>query len=268
MMAANEPTRWSILHWLALVGFVFAVQSMLVFFVSDWALPPHRKFSDGGGVYSINGQQWRTSHRLSARDPSLFSRIHRRSFSGSLWEETLPPRRKYEGWTEPPRYYEGRQSIGEAVGKRPGGETFISPSVVSKPAPVLSESERPQKTTESSPFVLILGDVQTRLPQTYPALPFPSWPEETLPQPTVIEAAVDRLGRVQSAVVLSNSLPAKHGPAVRLSEPDAAALRWVRQLRFQSTPSSSRMAGGGFAWGKIIFHWSVRAPRDGSDNSP
>lgn len=269
MTTTNEPARWSILQWLALVIFIFAIQGMLVFLVSDWTLPPPQKFLDGGGVYPVDAQQWRASHQLSARDPSLFSRIHRRSFSGSLWEETLAPRREYEDWTEPPQYYEGKSAINTAAfRKRQGGQPPISPSVVSKPAPVLSESEQPQKTTESSPFFLILGEVQARLPQSYPALPFPSWPEETLPQPTVIEAAVDRLGRVQSAAVLSNSLPAKHWLAGHLPEPDAAALNWVRQLRFQPMPSSSRPAGDGLAWGKIIFHWSVRAPQDAPDNSP
>lgn len=272
MTATNEPARWAIPQWLALVIFVFAIQGMLVFFVSDWALPPFRKFSESGGVYLIDTQQWRASHRFSARDPSLFSRIHRRSFSGSLWEETLAPCREYEAWTEPPQYYEGKRAInGAAVGKPQGAQPSISPSVVSKPSPVLSESEQPQKTTESAPFLLILGEVQARLPKTYPALPLPSWPEKTLPQPTVIEAAVDRFGRVQTAAILSNSLPSKHWPAGVLSGPDAAALNWVRQLRFQPTPSSSsRPAGAGLAWGKIIFHWSIRAPPGGLsiDNSP
>ena len=271
MTATNEPARWAIPQWLALVIFVFAIQGMLVFFVSDWALPPHRKFSESGGVYLIDAQQWRASHRFSARDPSLFSRIHRRSFSGSLWEETLAPCREYEAWTEPPQYYEGKRAIdGAAVGKRKGAQPSISSSVVSKPSPVLSESEYPQKTTESAPLIRILGDVQTRLPKIYPALSAPSWPKQTLPHPTVIEAVVDRLGRVQTAVILSNSLPAKRLPAGYLPGADAEALRWVRQLRFQPAPDSSRPADVGFVWGKIIFYWSVSAPQDGlsPDNSP
>lgn len=270
MTATNESTRWTIPQWIFLVVFVFAVQGMLVFFVSDWALPPPQKFSDSG-VYSIDTQQWRASNRFLARDPSLFSRIHRRSFSGRLWEETLAPDHKYEAWTETPQYYEGKQSVdGAAFRRRQGGETAISPSVVSKPAPVLSESEQPQKTTETAPFIRILGDVQVRLPDDYPALPSPSWPEKTLPHPTVIEAGVDRLGRVQTAVILSNSLPAKHLPAGHLPGPDAEALNWVRQLRFQPAPASSQPADTGFAWGKIIFHWSVNAPQDGlsAESSP
>lgn len=270
MKATNEPARWPILRWLALVVFVFAMQGMLVFFVSDWVLPPPRKFPNGG-VYPIDAQQWRASSRLLARDPSLFSRMHRRSFSGSLWEETLAPHHKYEDWTEPPQYYEGKPAVDAAAfRKRKGGRPSISPSVLSKPSPILSEAERPQKTTQSAPFLLILGDVQARLPKDYPALPSPSWPENALPRPTVIEAAVDRLGRVQTAAVLSNSLPSKHWQPGRLPGPDAAALNWVRQLRFQPTPSSSRPAEDGFAWGKIIFHWSVSAPQDSlsADNSP
>ena len=270
MTATNESRRWTISQWLSLVVFVFAVQGMLVFFVSDWALPPPRKFSDGG-VYLIDDQQWRAGNWLLSRDPSLFSRIHRQSFSGNLWEETLAPDHEYEAWTEPPQYYEGKQAVnGAAFRKRKGGEPPISPSVVSKPTPVLSESEQSQKTTESAPFIRILGDVQDRLPEDYPSLPFPSWPEKTLPHPTVIEAVVDRLGRVQTAVILSNSLPAKHWPAGRLPEAEAEALKWVRQLRFQPAPASSRPADAGFAWGTVIFHWSVNAPQEGlsADNSP
>lgn len=269
MTATNESTRWTIPQWLSLVVFVFAVQGMLVFFVSDWALPPPQKFPDGG-VYSIDAQQWRADNRLLSRDPSLFSRIHRQSFSGSLWEETLAPDHKYEAWTEPPQYYEGKRAVdGAAFRKRKGGQSSISPSVISKPSPVLSESEQPQKTTNSAPFIRILGDVQARLPENYPALPAPSWPTKTLPHPTVIEAVVDRLGRVQTAVILSNSLPAKHWPAGRFPGADADALKWVRQLRFQPAPASSRPADVDFVWGKIIFHWSVSAPQDGlsADNS-
>lgn len=270
MTAMNEPTRWTISQWLSLVVFVFAVQGMLVFFVSDWALPPTQKSSDGG-VYLIDSQQWSAGNWLLSRDPSLFSRIHRQSFSGSLWEEALAPDREYEVWTEPPQYYEGKQAFnGAVVGKRKGAQPSISPSVVSKPSPVLSESEQPQKTTESAPFICILGDVQDRLPEDYPALFAPSWPKQTLPHPTVIEAVVDRLGRVQTAVILSNSLPAKRLPAGHLPGADAEALRWVRQLRFQPAPASSLSADGGFVWGKIIFHWSVNTPQDGfsADNSP
>ena len=270
MMATNEPTRWTISQWLSLVVFVFAVQGMLVFFVSDWALPPSQKFSDGG-VYLIDSPQWGAGNWLLSRDPSLFSRIHRQSFSGRLWEETLAPGHKYEAWTESPQYYEGNQAIdGAAVGKRKGAQPSISPSVVSKPSPVLSESEQSQRTTESAPFIRILGDVQSRLPKDYPALFAPSWPAKTLPHPTVIEAVVDQLGRVQTAVILSNSLPAKRLPAGHLPGADAEALRWVRQLRFQPAPASSRPADVGFVWGKIIFHWSVGAPQGGlsADNSP
>lgn len=269
MTATSEPTRWTIPQWLSLFFFVFAIQGMLVFFVSDWALPPSQKFSDGG-VYLIDSQQWSAGNWLLSRDPSLFSRIHRQSFSGSLWEETLAPDHKYEAWTEPPQYYEGNRAVEAAVGKRKGAQPSISPSVVSKPSPVLSESEQPQKTTESAPFIRILGDVQARLPEDYPALFVPSWPAKTLPHPTVIEAVVDRLGRVQTAVILSNSLPAKRLPTGHLPGADVEALKWVRQLRFQPAPDSSRSTNVGFAWGKIIFHWSVGAPQDclSADNLP
>ncbi len=270
MTATNEPTRWTISQWISMVVFVFAIQGMLVFFVSDWALPPPQKSSDGG-VYLIDSQQRSAGNWLLSRDPSLFSRIHRQSFSGSLWEETWSPDHKYEAWTEPPQYYEGKRAVdGTAVGKRKSAQPSISSSVVSKPSPVLSESEHSQKTTESAPLIRILGDVQTRLPKIYPAISAPSWPPKTLPHPTVIEAVVDQLGRVQTAVILSNSLPAKRLPAGYLPGADAEALRWVRQLRFQPAPDSSRPAAGGFVWGKIIFHWSVSAPQDGlsADNSP
>ncbi len=270
MTATNEPTRWTISQWISVVVFVFAVQGMLVFFVSDWTLPPSQKFSNGG-VCLIDSPQWGAGNWLLSRDPSLFSRIHRQSFSGSLWEEIFAPDREYEAWTEPPQYYEGKRAVdGSAVGKRKGGEPSVSPSVVSKPSPVLSESEHPQKTTESAPFIRILGDVQARLPKDYPTLSAPSWPAKILPRLTVIEAVVDRLGRVQTAVILSNSLPAKHLPAGYLPGADAEALRWVRQLRFQPAPDSSRPADVDFVWGKIIFHWSVSASQDGlsAGNSP
>ncbi|MCS1409149.1 MAG: hypothetical protein M2R45_02328 [Verrucomicrobia subdivision 3 bacterium] len=258
MTSPTDPAPWTLTRWFTMIMLVFGIQGILVFLFSPRTLPPASKEPLDVSIRYISRELWQTNStaRTLARDPSLLARVNRQTFSGNLWDETLALEHKSFYWTEAPRYYHRTQVIAGATLRNHVREHFSVPaSVVSLPAPVLSDAELPLTPPKPRSTILVAGDIRSRLPGELPSLR--SWPHTNLLHPTVVAVAVDRFGWAQTATILSNSLPAKQLAPTRLTEADDYALRWIRNLQFTPLPPTRRAVDTRLTWGEITFRWAT-----------
>jgi hypothetical protein len=249
MTVRHDPDGWSISRWLFTFVFAFGVQGILVFLFSDREQPRTPLEPSKATVYYLGLSQKELSqaNQSLARDASLLTRPHERSFTGPLWDQSLTAEREYVAWEEDPSYYaRTRYNAGNSL-RQYLRQNVIPPTLVSRSQPELSEAEKPQALPIPVTSLLFSREIETRSPQAYSLLP--SWPHTNLVQPSVITVALDRFGWAQSTLVISNSL----------AEADAHALRWVRETRFQPLAPNRKVIDTGLTWGEITFRWATEA---------
>ncbi|MDA7497208.1 hypothetical protein N8494_00665 [bacterium] len=257
MTVHRDPGRWSLSRWFVTFAFVFGIQGILVFLFSDrekGSVPLEPKQA---AVYYLGLAHTELSqaNQSLARDASLLTRPHERSFTGPLWNQTVTAEREYTAWTEDSRYYTRTQYIAGAALKQHLLQNVIPPTLVSRSHPELSEAEKPHALPIPKTSLLFSGEIKPRSPQVYSSLP--SWPHTNLVQPSVITVALDRFGWAQSTLVISNSL----------AEADAHALRWIRETRFQPLPPNRKVIDTGLTWGEITFRWATETVEKKSKGS-
>jgi len=249
MTVQHDPVRWSSSRWVISFAFVFGIQGILVFLFSDRVKPGVPLEPRQAAVYYLGLAQNGISqaNQSLARDASLLTRPHERSFTGPLWNQSVTAEREYIAWTEDPSYSTRTQYIAGAALKQHLRQNVIPPTVVSRSHPELSEAERPHALPIPETSLLFSEEIQTRSPKVYS--PLPSWPHTNLVQPSVITVALDRFGWAHSTLVISNSL----------AEADAHALRWIRETRFEPLPPNRKVIDTGLTWGEITFRWATEA---------
>lgn len=249
MTVSPDPEKWSLSRWFATFAFAVGIQGVLVFLFSDRENPIAPLETGQGSVYYLGLSQNDLSqaNQTLARDASLLTRPHERSFTGSLWNQPVTAEREYIAWTEAPSYYSRTQYVAGAALKQHILQNVIPPSLVSRSQPELSEEERPRSLPTPETSLQFSGGIKPRSPLNFS--PLPAWPHTNLVKPSVISIALDRFGWAQSTLVISNSLP----------EADAHALRWIRETRFQPLPPNRKVIDTGLTWGEITFRWATEA---------
>ena len=254
MNAEDDSDRWSISKWFATIAFALGVQAILVFLFSERETAPSTASVESPVTYYLGTATDRSTNpsQILARDASLLSRPHQHSFTASLWDRSLNPEREYVAWTEDPRYYTRFHfQAGEAL-KRHIQKHTIAPSVVTRTHPELSEAEKPQPLPQIFTTLIFSEDIRSRRPTNF--APLPSWPQSKLVPSTVVAIALDRFGWSQSALIVSNSLPAA----------DSHALSWLRQTRFQPLVPNPKEETNNLTWGQVTFRWATLPPTDES----
>ena len=257
MNSPPDPERWSLTRWGATLFSALAIQGVLIFLFSDRSNPKPKSEHPEASVYYLGLTQNGIFHskQTLARDPSLLTRPHQRSFTGPLWNQAVTAEREYIDWTEAPRYLSRTQFLAGAALRDYIQQRELPASVVSRSNPELSEAEQPGALPTPRTTLLFSGDIRSRVPSTDTALP--PWPNTNVTQPTVIAVALDRFGWAQSTLIISNSLP----------QADQHALDWIRQTRFQALPPNRKVIDTTLTWGEITFRWATAPPSPENDTA-
>jgi hypothetical protein len=180
MTVQHDPERWSLSSWFITFAFIFGIQGILVFLFSDREKAGVPLEPNQAAVYYLGLAQTELSqaNQSLARDASLLTRPHERSFTGPLWNQPVTAEREYIAWTENPSYYTRTQYIAGAALKQLLRQNVIPPTLVSRSHPELSEAEKPHALPLPKTSLLFSGEIKTRSPQAYSSLP--SWPHTNL----------------------------------------------------------------------------------------
>lgn len=236
---------WKTARWLVLLAFIFGLQLLLIFWLSD-------RSPVGTGPATLPDSQMvlvtrplnqmELSKTFLASDPTLFAIPDAHGFSGGAWLKTVERDYDVSEHTESPFWL--ALDIGE-LGK--SAEQFVRTNA----RPPIAIAENPMsKIFGSLPFVdlrenaqtnsqfRIQGEIASRKLMDSPELK--SWAHSEILSNTVAQIAVNQRGAVVVARLLSRS---------GLPEADDAALDLARQLRFSPVENSD------LAWGKVSFDW-------------
>ncbi len=249
MTASPAQPTWSRSQWLGTLTLVFCIQGVFIFLFAERTPKPSRPPTPAPRVRYVPPQQWFGNQitRSLTRDPALLTRVHERSFSGALWNDTFFPAREYEAWTEPPRFLNrSEHQAGAALKQHIRLHEQQEPSVVTLPAPVLSEGERPEALPRLQSSLLIVGGIRSRAPDRIDLLPV--WVQTNYVSPTVLTVGIDRQGWAQSVIVASNSIP----------QADAFARNWIRKTRFKPIDPDTSTTDAPLTWGDLTFRWATR----------
>lgn len=233
-------------RWIGLAVLVLLVQTGLVYWLSD-RRPAQVRTPAPAPVLQIAGQGSRELQTLL--DPTLFALPHVQSFSGLAWMKA--PQLEYRPfeYREEPRWFRlDASKLGSALtifhGTADPGPTLMSRPQPQPYIPAQETSILPAKSTW-----VIDGPLASR--RLLNPFVLPSWPHTDLLTNTVIQAIVQPNGTLFSPSLLVSS---------GLKTADDAAMRLVREARFESAPGSASMEAiptslHDLVWGQITFNW-------------
>lgn len=236
-------TGWPMRRFVWVVGFVFALQVLLVGFLSAWrsASPP------GNATAQSPTLVWlpTTDPLLSEMpDAAALAMVNRGCYSGPLWLGRLWPHLVSEAAAEGAVAIDGVSSVRPWFSRlQPGepspAEFSLTPSVPRPTAPFSS----PLTLLSDGSFLRIDGEIRSR--RIVRSGTLPAWTNVEILAPTTVQIMVDRSGSVLSATL--------QPPGSGLAAADQLALQRARSLGFD--PATGRP--GGFQWGTIEFVWST-----------
>jgi hypothetical protein len=245
--------------WL-LAGGILAAQIVLILGLSDrtplvarmppptprFRLAPHSPLAPSNPAATVLG------------DPTLFSRLSARGFSGRAWLE--PPRLAHElrEWSAPVQWLRpDQEALGAGLGRLVQGPPVVALAGADKPPPGLTAVRAAPPPLPTRSVLRVEGPLAGR-PLAAP-LELPGWPASELVRDSVVQVAVAPSGEVVFATLLS-----VRGPkSAEQQQADARALDLARGARFQPRPvenGAEPLGGGGLDWGTLVFRWQTVSP--------
>ena len=239
-----ETMTWKGRHWLGLLGLIFLLQFLLIYFLSARGHNHPVALSTPAVVRMSSGPltESKFAESFLASDPTLFALPGLSGFSGAAWlkvpahdygEATFSERKEPTFWLA--------LNIGQ-LGGGPG--QFVRTNALSPM--LLAENSIPKIQTRLLPVesnaktnsqLRIEGELASRA-----LLPLESlqvWPHTNILTNSVAQIAVGQNGTVISARLLLKS---------GLDEADRSAMEMARRSQF--APGKSEIA-----WGNLIFDW-------------
>lgn len=240
--------------WL-LAGGIFAAQLVLILVLSDRTPlvgrvpPPTPRFR-----LAPNSPLELTKPGATVLgDPTLFSRLSARGFSGRVWLEAPRPVHELRAWSAPVHWLKPNQTaLGAGLRRLVPGQPVGELEGADKPRPALMEVRAAPIPLPTRSVLRVEGPLAAR-PLAAP-LELPAWPATDLVRESVVQVAVAPTGEVVFGTLLSLRGP-KSAEQQRV---DARALELARHARFQPRPvasDSEPLSGGELDWGSMVFQW-------------
>jgi hypothetical protein len=230
--------------WL-LILLVFIVQVALIFGLGGYVpvQPRPARPSPRLRIAGAAAADW-----LALNDPTLFALPHERGFAGLAWLHPAPLALPAQSWSEPLRFT--RLPLPQ-LGR--GGLTAPAPDSSAAPAPappelILTDPLATSLQPGPSSFRIEDGLARRRL---LTPLALEAWRHSDLLADSVVQLAVDALGRPVSVTLLAGC---------GRKEADDRALDLAAAARFDAVGApAGRNANppAQLAWGRLIFHWQT-----------
>lgn len=234
------------------VGFVFVLQTALIFWASDrkWVAA---KIPDRMPAFQLG--EPRAPELAAVQDPTLFVLPHAQCFSGEAWMKTVPLDFQPTTWseTEPLRWLAVPEKFHDALTEYIEAHPAASFPIALMPEPTLTlPAITPTPLVWRPSLMRIEGEAAKRQLLNPPPLPLT---QEAVTN-TVIEVLVDSEGNTFSPLVVARS-----GSTNNLDE---LALRIARSSRFQSLepvgPGRRENSESPLTPCILIFEWQPQPP--------
>ncbi len=251
MIAARvEPGNWLPRRRLLVVLLIAVLQTGLIFWLGARTPGRGRRTNSGPRIYLPADQR---SELAEGGNPTLFVLANRHGFSGPAWLAVSSLPNTLPDWSEPPR------PLARPI--RKFGETlrrFVANNL-STPLEIAAKAE-PQPDAVELYLVPDLTPAQSTLTLEGQLADRPlasnfnlnSWPAGDILANSVVQAGVDKNGRVFSAVLL-----AKSGS----KDADESALSLAKSAHFQplrgNDPAGPEASPPALHWGRLVFHWQT-----------
>jgi TonB family protein len=248
--AAPLP-RWSTRRWLLTIAVVLLLQLAVVLAFSVRRLPPPRAPGASPAIRVLENGGSRRGSLPPGTDPTVFTLVSRRGFSGRGWIDFDFVAYESRDWQDEPRWLELRPAYFGAEFRKLAARLTPSQALPDKPPPrppalsVAPVPLRPHTTWELS------AELRGR-PLMEP-VELPDWPH-----PDVLGHTVLQLTVLAGGDVLSVNLLRRCG----LAAADARAMESFARARFRPLP---REGAGSFApspatIGTVTVAWVTRPP--------
>jgi hypothetical protein len=255
----SKDLIWSCERWFLTVTVIFAVQVVVVFWLS--ARQSTSFGTDTGDFQTYYQPPVLTDSvntLLQLLDPSLFARARTVGFSGDIWMKQKPVAHSSQGWTEEPHFlrFDEEQLLGDLAefgqgansGKRPISAVEVRKGEAPRPMDG-SLKPMPRSVISVAPLDGLNKEDLLQSPEV-PTVQF-----DGILSPTRVEVLVDRRGRVFSA-----RLTGRSGSDVA----DQKAIKLTRELRFRQddgfAPNTDPSEFSSFRSAAVDFLWWTTAP--------
>lgn len=245
--ALVESRPWSRPHWWGMVGLIFGVQLVLIFWLGETSLIRPRPAAPGLTL-KLAGSA--SAELLALHDPTLFVLPHKQEVLAPTWLRTPPPEFHSFAWPEPTNNpLLAIDQLGAGFNRLVETTPFNSLPPPAKPLPELTLPELPPLAISTPHSTLRLEWDQARR-QLLTPLELRSWQNPDILTNSVVQIVVDAEGRPGSVTLLSGS---------GSKAADQQALEQANASRFE--PLSHNLAEPAFhpaaqlTWGRMIFQW-------------
>ena len=249
--SALEPPRWTWRRWLYAIAAVFAIQTALIFFLSQRQRALSEKPIFRTTISLVAGEEsvQQLVSRTGMDEPTLLALPSLRGFSGSAWLTFSSLEHEPAEWNEPPHWLSlDTEGLGSAFSQFVETSVVSPPRIADKPLPPLPQYEPsfPNEPLAAESRVRIEGALASRA--LLVPLKLKSWPYSDILSNTTVQATVDADGLVFSSVLLSGS---------GLNDADLHALELVAGARFRPLSRIRRSPGGNgpLTHGTLVFQW-------------
>jgi TonB family protein len=248
---------WSRRRWVTSIVAVFALQSLLLVYLSHDQNEEPPDFPLRTSLYLV-ADPW-SSQQLALlqtyRDPTLFALPNVNNFSGAGWLRFQPMEHHFVNWEEPPPWLElSEDNLGGAFHQYIAESADAPLRIADKPLPPRGGIEIlvPNLPVTKESTLRITGEVAGRGLRELPELS--SWRYSDILAPTVVRVVVEESGQVFSATLTQSS---------GLPEADRYALHYAQKAMFQPHPADAAKQLNqaeptrDMEWGSMIFQWET-----------
>jgi len=262
---SSAESRWSRERWFLTVTIIFAVQVVVVIWLSERGDIPVKVDSQGLLTrYYTPEASIQLTPLFHLMDPTLYSRASSEGFSGSVWLDVKPIEHRSAGWSDPPQFLKFNQdpllSDLERFGLANQPHRRTVSDTLGGGAETRVELSNQLIPSSSSVFEMI-GDLRRTNLRSIPAIP--SIELNGVLAPSIILLQVDQRGRVFSANLTGTSGQANA---------DQQAMRIARALRFDVaegfSPTTSNRDFNNLRRTKLIIHWATLSVPAQTTNTP
>jgi len=250
--AVAEPRPWSRRRFWSIVGLIFFLQVVLLFWLGDYSpilpRPAARRLR-----FKLAGSA--SAELLSLRDPTLFALPHPQRAPTPAWLSTPAPEYHPFAWPEPTNYMLlATDQLGSSFNRFVETNNFSSLPPPAKPLAVLTipQLAAPPLSAEHSTVRFEWDQAHRRL---LTPLDLRSWESPDILTNSVVQIVVGADGTPVSATLLS-------GSGSRAA--DQQALAQANAMRFEplghDAPGITPNPAAQLSWGRMIFRWHTVPP--------
>ena len=252
--AHSGETRWSRERWFLTISIIFAVQVVVVIWLSGRMDEPIKARSKKLQTHYVSTEMSaELAPLLQLIDPTIYALANPEGFSGAVWLNVNPVEYRSAGWSDPPQFlkFDEEQLLSDLEQFGRANQPRRSPvpaNMVGDYAPRVELSKELKPSAET--MFEIAGELRPDDLAGAPSLPTVEF--DGVLAPSIVLLQVDQRGRVFSANLTGSS---------GLASADQSAMKIGRSLQFEAARGFSATTDNrdfdNLRHARFVVHWST-----------